>query len=34
MGKDGFFRPYEFIYDEYYDSVLCPENNPQVAYLL
>ena len=27
MGKDGFFRPYEFIYDEYFDCVLCPENN-------
>lgn len=26
MGKDGFFRPYEFIYDEYFDCVLCPEN--------
>ena len=27
MGKDGFFRPYEFVYDEYYDCVLCPENS-------
>lgn len=27
MGKTGFFRPYEFIYDEYFDCVLCPENN-------
>lgn len=26
MGKDGFFRPYEYIYDEYFDCVLCPEN--------
>jgi hypothetical protein len=26
MGKDGFFRPYEYIFDEYYDCVLCPEN--------
>ena len=26
MGKDGFFRPYEFIFDEYYNCVLCPEN--------
>ena len=26
MGKDGFFRPYEYVYDEYYDCVLCPEN--------
>ena len=27
MGKDGFFRPHEFIYDEYFDCILCPENN-------
>lgn len=27
MGKDGFFRPYEYIYDEYFDCVLCPENH-------
>ena len=27
MGKSGFFRPYEFIYDEYFDCVLCPENS-------
>lgn len=26
MGKDGFFRPYSYIFDEYYDCVLCPEN--------
>lgn len=26
MGKDGFFRPNKFIYDEYFDCVLCPEN--------
>lgn len=26
MGKDGFFRPHEYVYDEYYDCVLCPEN--------
>lgn len=26
MGEDGFFRPYECIYDEYFDCVLCPEN--------
>ena len=25
-GKKGFFRPYEYVYDEYYDCVLCPEN--------
>ena len=27
MGKDGFFRPGEYIYDEYYDCILCPENH-------
>lgn len=27
MGKTGFFRPYEFIYDEYFDCVLCPRNS-------
>lgn len=26
MGKDGFFRPHEYVYDEYYDCVICPEN--------
>jgi len=26
MTKDGFFRKYEYVYDEYYDCVLCPEN--------
>lgn len=26
MGKKEFFYPYEYIYDEYYDCVLCPEN--------
>ncbi len=26
MGNKGFFRPYEYVYDEYYDCVLCPEN--------
>ena len=25
MGKTGFFRPYSYIYDEYYDCVICPE---------
>jgi len=25
-GKRGFFRPYEYVYDAYYDCVLCPEN--------
>ncbi len=27
MGKDGFFRPYKYVYDIYYDCVLCPENH-------
>lgn len=26
MGKDGFFRPYEYILDDYFNCVLCPEN--------
>ena len=26
MGKEGYYRPYEYVYDEYYDCVLCPEN--------
>jgi transposase/transcription elongation factor Elf1 len=26
MGKDGYFRPSEFVYDEYFNCVLCPEN--------
>lgn len=25
-GKDGYFRPYEYVYDEYYDCVICPGN--------
>jgi transposase len=25
-GKDGYFKPYEYIYDEFYDCVICPEN--------
>jgi transposase/transcription elongation factor Elf1 len=27
MGKDEFFRPYEYVYDKYYDCILCPENH-------
>ncbi|MDE5738020.1 MAG: transposase, partial [Oscillospiraceae bacterium] len=27
MGKKGFFPPYEYVYDAYYDCVLCPENH-------
>ncbi len=26
MGNKNFFRPYEYVYDEYYDCVVCPEN--------
>ena len=26
MGKKGFFRPYDYVYDEYFDCVICPEN--------
>ncbi len=27
IGKTGFFRPYSYIFDEYYDCVLCPEDH-------
>jgi hypothetical protein len=27
MTKDGFFKKYEYVYDEFYDCVLCPENH-------
>ena len=26
MGAIGFFKPYEYVYDEYYNCVICPEN--------
>lgn len=26
MSKKGFFRPYEYVYDEYYNCVICPHN--------
>lgn len=26
LGKKGMFRPYEFVYDEYYNCVICPRN--------
>ena len=26
MTKDGFFKKYEFVYDEYYDCVICPND--------
>ena len=25
-GAEGYFRPYEYVYDEHYDCVICPEN--------
>lgn len=31
MTKKGFFHSYEFVYDEYYDCVVCP-NNKVLAY--
>jgi transposase len=27
MTKDGFFRKYEYVYDEHYDCYICPENH-------
>ena len=27
MGKEGYFKPYEYVYDTYYDCVICPENH-------
>lgn len=27
MTKKGFFRKYEYVYDEYYDCYICPENH-------
>ena len=26
MSKKGFFHPYEYVYDEYYNCVICPNN--------
>lgn len=26
MTKDAFFKKYEYVYDEYYDYILCPNN--------
>lgn len=31
MTKEGFFKSYEFVYDEYYDCIICP-NNKVLAY--
>ena len=27
MTKEGFFKKYEYVYDEYHDCVICPENH-------
>jgi hypothetical protein len=26
MTKDGFFKKYDYVYDEYYDCIICPNN--------
>ena len=26
MTKEGFFKKYEYVYDEYYDCIICPNN--------
>jgi transposase len=26
MTKDGFFKKYDYVYDEFYDCIVCPEN--------
>ena len=31
MSKRGFFRSYDYVYDEYYNCVICP-NNQVLAY--
>ena len=28
MGKQDFFKPYEYVYDKYYDCVTCPPLSP------
>ncbi len=32
MTKQGFFRKYDYVYDEYYDSYICP-NNQMLPYV-
>lgn len=32
MTKDGFFKKYEYVYDEYYDCIICP-NNQVLGYM-
>ena len=27
MTKEGFFKKYEYVYDEYYDCYICPEKS-------
>ena len=31
MTKKGFFRKYEYVYDEYFDCYICP-NNEELKY--
>ena len=31
MTKEGFFKKYEYVYDEYYDCYICP-NNERLKY--
>lgn len=28
MSKQGFFKPYEYVYDKYFDCYICPNNAP------
>lgn len=28
MSKQGFFKPYEYVYDKYFDCCICPNNAP------
>ena len=28
MSKEGFFKPYEYVYDKYFDCYICPNNAP------
>ncbi len=31
MTKEGFFKKYEYVYDEYYDCYICPEEGDHRA---
>ena len=28
MSKQGFFKPYEYVYDKYFNCYICPNNVP------